>query len=788
MAEQGRRSTPAGSGTAQPTPGLPPDAQRSLVTQYCAGCHNDRSTAGGLTLAAFDPATIDRHPQIAEKMIRKLRAGMMPPPTAPRRPDPDTLRAFAAALEARIDEAGATRPNPGRRTFQRLNRAEYKHAIRDLLDLDVEVDAFLPADTISGGFDNIADAQSFSPTLMQGYLRAASDISRLAVGDRLATPMPVTYQIPKSKNQLRHVDGAPVGTRGGLAVVHNFPADGEYVFRLSFFGGGSGEMFGGTTIASTDRGEKIEVAINGAEAARFDLDGWMHESDPNGLTLRTPPIHVTAGAQRVSAAFIERYAGPNDDLLAPYDFTIADPRIGIGYGLTTLPHLRELTITGPQRVSGISETASRRRLFTCRPNTAAEDRACAATIVRRIATEAFRGTVAPADLEDLMRLYTRARSTNGFESAIRLAVQAILAHPRFVFRLEHTPDLAPGEQYRIADTDLASRLSFFLWGTLPDAELLRVAGRRELSKPAELEKQVRRLLADRRSESLSTRFAAQWLRLQDVSKVVPDPLSSPHYDHELSEAFVKETELFFDSLVREDKSVLEVLTADYSFVNERLARHYGIANVMGNHFRRALLPPERRGVLGHGSVLMQTSVADRTSPVLRGKWIMEVLLGSPPPPPPPNVPDFERTAATKDGRVLSTRERLEQHRANPSCASCHRFIDPPGLALENFDVTGRWRAKDNGIPIAPTGELYDGSPLDGPSGLRAAMLKHADVLVLSFTEQLMAYALGRRVDYYDMPTVRAIAREAAENEYRLSSFVLGMAKSAAFQMSTVPGR
>jgi hypothetical protein len=387
-----------------------------------------------------------------------------------------------------------------------------------------------------------------------------------------------------------------------------------------------------------------------------------------------------------------------------------------------------------------------------------------------------------------MRLYARERATGSFESGIRLALQAVLAHPQFLFRLERTPArvVKAGEPYRIDDVDLASRLSFFLWGGLPDDELLRLAHRAELGKPPELERQVRRMVADPRSIALSTRFAHQWLRLQDVAKVIPDPLSFPHYDNYLSESFVRETELFFDSLVREDRSLLELVTADYSFVNERLARHYGIPNVMGSTFRRVQAPPERRGILGHGSILMQTSVADRTSPVLRGKWIMEVLLGSPPPPPPPNVPELGATSSTKEGRLLTTRERMEQHRANPACNSCHRFIDPPGLALENFDVTGRWRLKDHGVPISASGELYDGSALDGPDGLRAAVLTHADVLALSFTEHLLTYALGRRVEHYDMPTVRAIVREAARHDHRLSAFLLGLVKSAAFQMSTVP--
>ena len=783
----------SGPGLAAAPPQAPParatlslDAQSALVKQYCAGCHNDVAKSGGLTLARFDPARVDQIAPVAEKMIRKLRAGMMPPPNATRRPDADTVAAFAATLEARIDEAAAKQPNPGRRPFQRLNRAEYARAIRDVLDIDVDVEAFLPADTISGGFDNIADVQSFSPTLMLGYLRAASQIARLAIGNPEARPSPATYQIPRTEGQMRHVEGAPIGTRGGLSIVHVFPADGDYVFKLTFFSGGTGELFGGTTIASTDRGEQIEISINGARAAIFDVDGWMDESDPNGLTLRTPAVHVDAGPQRVSAAFIKRYAGPVDDLVAPLEYTDADPRIGIGYGITTLPHLRELTITGPRRVTGVSDTPSRRKIFTCHPTAPAGDAACAGTIVKRLASQAYRQPVATTDLDILMRLYAKEREQGGFESGIRLALQGILTSPRFLFRLEETPPaLKAGQTYRISDYDLATRLSFFLWGTVPDADLLKAASQGALRNPAVLETQVKRLLRDRRSEALSTRFARQWLRLQDVEKVSPDALRYPYYDHFLSTSFIRETELFFDSLVREDRSVLDLLTADYSFVNERIARHYGIPNVAGSDFRRVQLPPERRGILGHGSVLMLTSVADRTSPVQRGKWIMEVLLGSPAPPPPANVPAFEETQGTRDGRLLTTRERIEQHRANPACSSCHRVIDPPGLALENFDPTGRWRIKENGVPIDAAGQLYDGTRMDGPAGLRDALLKHADVVLSTFTESLMTYALGRRVEYFDMPAVRAIGRDAARNGHRLSSFMLGIAKSAAFQMSTI---
>jgi hypothetical protein len=779
--------------TPQTGPHLSLEAQSSLVKQYCVSCHSERGRAGGLTLDGFDPAQIDRNAAVAEKMIRKLRAGMMPPPAAARRPESGTVKAFVATLEARLDAVAASRPNPGRRPFQRLNRAEYTRAVRDLLELDVDADAFLPSDTISSGFDNIADVQSLSATLMTGYLRAAAQVSRLAVGDRAARPTPATYAIVRTEGQMRHVEGTPAGTRGGLSVVHTFPADGDYEFKITFFGGGTGELFGGTTITSTDVGEQIEISLNGERVALFDVDGWMAEWD-KGMSLKTPPVHVAAGPQRIAAAFVRRYAGPNDDLLAPPEITDADPRIGIGYGVTALPHLRELTVTGPARVTGLSDTPSRRKIFTCRPaesdgsspsGLAAKDETCAAGIVRRLASQAYREPVGAADFADLMRLYNQERAKNGFEPGIRLALQAILSNPRFLIRIEQTPSapLAPGGIYRISDADLASRLSFFLWGTLPDSALSRAAVQSTLRSAVGLERQARRLLADPRSEALATRFARQWLRLQDVDKVSPDPVFFPKFDHFLGESYVRETERFFDSLVREDRSVLDLLTADYSFINERIARQYGIPNIVGNDFRRVTLPPERRGLLGQGSILMLTSVADRTSPVLRGKWIMEVLLGSPPPPPPANVPALEETAGAQDGRILSTRERMEQHRASAACSSCHRVIDPPGLALENFDVTGQWRGKENGVAIDAAGQLYDGTKMDGPAGLRAALLQHTDLFVLSFTESLMTYAIGRRIEPEDMPAVRTIARAAAAQNYRLSSFVLGIVKSPAFQMS-----
>ncbi|MDO8677982.1 MAG: DUF1592 domain-containing protein [Acidobacteriota bacterium] len=768
------------------------DAQTALVKQYCATCHNDRNknNAGGLTLASFDASQVGHDALVAEtaeKIIRKLRLGMMPPPGA-RRPDAAVVNAFAESMETRLDRAAALSPNPGRRPFQRLNRAEYERAVHDLLALDVDVTAFLTPDTISAGFDNVADVQSFSATLMEGYLRAASRISSLAVGDPRASAAETTIKVPRTGSQMRHVEGAPFGTRGGISVMHTFPADGEYVFRMQLHSIPTGQLFG-----STVKGELIEVSLDGERVAVLEINPRMSEADPTGMNITTPRIHIKAGTQRVSAAFIQRFDAPVDDLMAPIDHTLADTQIGAGFGITTLPHLREFAIGGPFKVTGISDTPSRRRIFSCRPTSSAEEASCASEIIRRLATQAYRGPLVPQDVDGLMKFYEPRRSSpeesraeaGDFESGIRMALQAMLASPRFLFRLEQTPATArPGRNYRIADRDLASRLSFFLWGAGPDAELLKSAAQGTLKMPAVLAAQVQRMLKDPKSDALATRFASQWLRLQDLEKIHPDALLFPYYDHNLAEALRTETELFFNSIVREDHDIRDLLTADYTFVNERVAKHYGIPNINGYEFQRVQLADEnRRGLLGQGSILALTSVADRTSPVLRGKWIMEVLLGSPPPAPPPNVPLLDETKVESGDRQLTTRERMEQHRSNPQCTSCHRVIDPLGLTLENFDVTGRWRIRDNGAPVDSNGDLYDGTKMMGPAGLRAALLKHQDAFIQSFTERLMTYALGRRLDYYDMPAIRAISRDAARSNNRFSAFVMGIVTSPAFQMS-----
>jgi hypothetical protein len=538
--------------------------------------------------------------------------------------------------------------------------------------------------------------------------------------------------------------------------------------------------------------EQIDIAVDGARVALLEVNPAMSETDfgqnkgRNGLELRTAALRITAGPHRVSAAFIQRLDGPVDDLMAPYEFTAAD--VDVTYGTTALPHIRDMTILGPTHATGVSDTVSRRRILTCRPSTPREEEPCARKIVTDLVARAFRGKHTADDIADAMQFYARGRENGDFESGIRMALQFVLMNPRFLFLLERDPTLltgsSPAAPHRIDDLDLASRLSFFLWGTGPDPELIQAAHRGSLQTSMGLQRQVRRLLTDPRSEALSTRFASQWLRLQDLDKMQPDYALYPQYDQTLEHAMQRETELFFDSIVRDDRNVLDLLTADYTFVNDRLASHYAIANVNGSAFRRVQVPDYRRGLLGQGSILTLTSVADRTSPVLRGKWVMEVLLGTPPPPPPPGVPTLdESTKPATAGKLLSTRERMDAHRSNPACNSCHRVIDPLGLALENFDATGAWRIKDNEVPVDTVGDLYDGTKINGPAGLRQALLRHSDMVLRSFTQNLMTYALGRRLEYSDMPTVRAIVNAAATNDNRFSAFVLGIVGSAAFQSS-----
>ena len=768
---------------------IAPPPGNEVIEQYCLRCHNDRRLLGNMSLERFDAANAPADAELAERMIRKLRAGLMPPPGT-RRPAEEALTALAVSLEEQLDAAAAASPNPGRRTFQRLNRAEYRASIRDLLDLEIDAGAYLPLDTRSANFDNIADAQLLSATLTDSYLRAAAEISRLAVGDPNITPSESTYRVSRWDSQTERVEGAPYGTRGGVSVLHNFPADGYYGFRVSFHHETTGALFGnGRNALHTREGEPelLEISIDGEPVAVLQVNRWMHASDPDGVNIRSERVFVRAGPRQVSAAFIRRSEGPLQDLISPHDWSLASTSIAGSYGFTALPHLRDLAVGGPYEAVGVSETPSRARVFTCRPPPAAaaeDDRSCARQIITRLGTQAYRRPLTDDDLAGLMGLFDAGAATEGFEGGVRTALEGILASPHFVFRFEEPG--VEGEEgdggYRVGGMDLAARLSFFLWGSGPDAELMAAAQAGQLADPAGIEAQVRRMLADERARALSTRFAAQWLRLQDLEKIQPDVRVAPDFDESLKRAMHRETEAFFDHLVHDDRPVLELLTADYTFVNERLARHYGIPGVAGDRFRRvAYRHPERRGLLGHGSILTLTSHAGSTSPVLRGKWVMEVLMGTPPPPPPPDVPELEDDAV-EDGRFLTVREQLEMHRDDPRCVSCHRMIDPIGLALENFGVSGAWRIRDRGTPIDAASDFYDGTPIASPSELRAALLKRPEPLLRTFTENLMAYALGRRLEYYDMPAVRRIVRGAGAHEYRVSAFIVGVATSDAFRM------
>ncbi len=759
------------------------EEMNAVVKQYCAKCHNATAKRGNLSLVGFDVDSASLQADVAEKMVAKLRSGMMPPPGSTR-PDPNTVDALVNTLERQLDGEARAHPNPGSRTFQRLNRAEYRASVRELLALEVDAGAYLPLDTKSDGFDNIADVQSMSPALLGGYLRAASDISWLALGDPAASSAAHTYTVPKMASQVDHVDGTPFGARGGIAAMHTFPADGLYRFDVNFFHETTGAFAGGLA-----RGERLEVSVDGERVALLDIDRFMHASDPNGVAMSTDAVRITAGPHRIAAAFVPpAFQRVVQDLISPLKYSLSSTSNATAYGFTLLPHLREFTVKGPTAATGVSDTPSRRRILSCRPRTASDSRACATSIVDRLGSAAYRRPLTLDDRRGLLSLYDTASARGAtFEGGIRAVVEGILASPDFVFRFERTPvRAAAGGTYRLRDLDVASRLAFFLWAGPPDHALISAATHGVLSQPGGLEREVRRMLSDPRASSLSTRFAAQWLRLPDLDMVQPDIRQYPDFDEQLRAAMRRETELLFDDLVRGDRSVLDLYRADYTFVNEQLARHYGMPNVAGSAFRRVRYPDStRRGILAHASVLTLTSHATRTSAVERGKWVMEVMLNSPPPPPPPGVPDLEATPATEGARPLTVRERMEAHRKSPACQSCHRMMDPIGLAMENFDVTGRWRVRDNGMPIDSRGDLWDGTAARSLPELQAALLRRQETLLRTFTRNLMAYAIGRRIEAYDMPTVRQIVREGEGRDHRMSSYILGVVRSPAFLMGRV---
>ena len=794
----------------QPTPAsdlayFAPLSQKALLDQYCVTCHNERLKTGGLALETLPLNRLgETNAETWEKVVRKLRAGLMPPAGA-KRPERGSLDAFAKSIEDSIDHFAASNPNPGRAPLHRMNRVEYANAIHDLLALEVDSSTLLPADDSSHGFDNIADVLGVSPSLLERYVSAAAKISRLAVGERDAAPAQVTYTVKGDLSQNQTLEGQPLGTRGGTTIRHNFPVDGEYLIKLSLLKLSFGQVFG-----EGAEGEELEVTLNGERAKLFKLDEvpmfFMREapgSHPpkpqptDALEERvkmTPDIRlefrvkVKAGPQAIGVAFLQKSYAANEDLVRRPSSSTYDVFIGMQYGYTTAPHLSRVVITGPYNPTGLGDTPSRRRVLVCRPASASDETTCARQIVSTLARRAFRRVVNDNDVASLLTFYQQERDRTGnFEAGIEMAVRRILADPEFIFRFEPTPaGVAPNTPYRIRDTELASRLSFFLWSTIPDDELLQLGIDGKLHEPAVLEKQTRRMLADPKARALVTNFANQWLFLRDLKNANPDVTVFPDFDDNLRQGFQRETEMLFESIVREDRSVLDLLDADYTFVNERLARHYGIPNVYGPDFRRVPVANDaRRGLLGHGSLLLVTSNANRTSPVIRGKWVLENLLGSQAPLPPPDVPPLEEkpTATAK-----SVRERIEQHRANPACASCHKIMDPIGLALENFDAIGRWRTTDEGVKIDASGQLVDGTVIDGPASLRKAMLGRSDAFVGSMTEKLLMYGMGREIKYYDMPAVRIVMKDAAKNRYRFSDLVMGVVKSAPFQMKNTEQR
>ena len=747
----------------------------ALLRQYCAACHNDRTRTGGLSLDGVDPDHPELDPATFEQVILKLRTEMMPPEGRPR-PEAPVLAAFIDQLETRLDRAAAAVPNPGRPILHRLNRTEYANAVRDLFGLEIDTTSLLPPDDMSQGYDNMSDVLTISPTLLESYLAAAGRIARMTVGDPKATPSVDTYIVPQAFSQMRHVPGTPFGTRGGIAFTHSFPADGDYVFRLSFYFASIGAFFGDNIPAE---GEQIEIAVNGRRVALLDLDRKLRTTD----VLRTEPIPIPAGPQQISAAFIQRAAGPVQDFVMPFDQALADLSTGHFPGLTGLPHLRNLGIDGPYDVTGVSETPIRERLLTCRPATDAApeaETACADEILARMARRAFRRPLADTDHARLLRFYDEGRTGTDFEAGIRMGLQAILSDPEFLFRFERTPPgVAPGENHRLSDLELAARLSFFLWSSLPDNELIDVAADGQLSDRTTLEAQVQRMLADPRAESLATNFASHWLRLQNLQDAHPDVFLYPNWDLNLNQSMRRETELLFDSIVRENRSVTDLVNADYTFVDQRLAEHYGVPNVIGNRFRRVPVTEEaRRGLLGHASILTLTSLANRTSPVIRGAWVLDVLLGAPPPRPPADIPPLDEN---KHGEEPATmRERLATHRASPACSSCHRIMDPVGFALENYDPTGAWRTRDGGEPIDPSDVLFDGTRVAGPADVRRYIERHEESFTTNFARNLLMFALGRILEPTDMPAVREVVRQAAADDHRFSSFVIGIVTSPPF--------
>ena len=810
--------TPTSAGQTRPTgrtatvPSAVPAPEsvatyRALLDRYCVTCHNARLRTAGLTLddTAMDLAQVGAAPEVWEQVVHKLRSDLMPPPGRPR-PERARYDGFRAWLETALDQAAMAAPDPGRVPTHRLNRAEYVNAIRDLLGLDIDGEALLPADDTGHGFDNLAGTLTVSPALMERYLSAARRISRLAVGDPTipASFASKTYTVPITLMQNdRMSEDLPFGSRGGLAVRHHFPLDGDYTIRVRL----TRSVY--EYIVNLDEAHDLDVRVDGRRVARFRVGGeqrgtpapvsfsgtfvaaggtgyptqeWddYRTSADADLEVR---FTAQAGTRIVAVSFLGKTwesEGVRQPALREYGATVTETT-----DTSTRPEgpgVGTVTVDGPFDATGPGDTPSRTRLFVCRPVGPSEATPCARSIFTTLARRAYRRPVTPQDLDPVLPFFDTGLARGGFDEGIRAGLERILIDPEFLFRIERDPaGAAPGTVYRLSDIELASRLSFFLWSSLPDDELLDLAEDGRLSDPATLDRQVRRMLADTRSKSLVDNFAAQWLSLRSVRGIAPDPNLFPDFDENLRRAFQQETTLFLDSQIREDRSITELLRADYTFLNERLARHYGVPGVLGSRFRRVRLDGDRQGLLGHGSILALTSYGNRTSPVLRAKWLLDSVLGTPPPPPPADVPALPGENDT--GTPRTVRERLAQHRGNPACAACHATMDPLGFALENFDAVGRWRTTDAGLPIDASGVLADGTTrFEGPAGLREVLEGRSHQFVETVAEKLLTYALGRGLEHYDRPVVRAIARAAAQDDNRWSSVILGIATSTPFQM------
>lgn len=779
-------SAPAAGAPAAPAAAAPVAAgaaqYRPVLDKYCVTCHNEKRKNGQLALDTADLSNMKgQAAENWERVARKLRTREMPPANMPR-PDEATYDGLVMYLETSLDAAAATNPDPGRPSLHRMNRTEYANAIRDLLNTQIDAAELLPADDSTHGFDNVADVLGVSPVLLESYVVAAHKISRLAIGDPLIPAQAETYRAPRDETQDYPLEGLPLGTRGGLAFTHNFPLDGEYEIRVRL---AQSQLM---QIRGLLEPHDLEVAIDGQRVQLFHIDGGPQMYDQkfyDGPTLSQTAdenlhfrVTVKAGPRAVTAAFPMRSEGLDESLKQPTLKSYVGSNDTYG-----LPHIDRVIITGPFKPGTAGDTPSRTRIFQCRPAPGADDTACARQILSTLGRRAYRGMFSDADLAKLMDFYKSGKQQGGFEAGVEMALWRLLASPQFVFRFEpDPPNLAPGSAYKLSDLELASRLSFFLWSSIPDDELLDVASRNRLSNRTVLDQQVKRMLNDPKSKAFVENFAGQWLFLRNLDHTVPNTDLFPNFDDNLRQAFRTETEMLFEHILRNNRSMLDFLNADYTFVNDRLAKHYGIPNVRGGQFRMVPVTDEnRRGLLGQGSVLTVTSYANRTSVVQRGKWVMENIMGSPPPPPPPNVPQLKE--GKQDGRVLTMREKMAEHRANPVCASCHSKLDPLGFALENFDAVGAWRDTDaEHTPIDASGQMPDGTKFVGPVGLRKALMAHPDRFVMATTQKLMTYALGRGLDYHDMPVARAIMREAAASNYTMTNIIMGIIHSAPFQM------